>query len=183
MRKPIAQLAWPLAVSLALHLGAGWVFLGSPQILSRPAKNLTLTVTLASNQQAEPRKIAQADPPSVPPSAPPTAPTPASAQVSDGQITEKARFLVAPDLSALEDIAVPLSGSLTLRLHVSFLGTVDRVELVKSDPIPRELLDGLLEKLRQTRLVPARAGSQPVASTLNLEIRYEPAVEALKRDP
>ena len=183
MIKPITQLAWPLAVSLALHLGAGWVFFGSPQFLSRQGKNVTLTVTLASNQQAEPRKIVDADPTSVLPSAPPAAPASASAPSTDGLITEKARFLVEPDLSALESIAVPLSGSLTLRLHVSFLGTVDRVELVNSDPIPRELLDGLLEKLRQTRLAPALAGSQPVASTLNLEIRYEPGVVPLQRDP
>ena len=183
MSNPVKQLAWPLAASLALHLGAGWVFSsGSLQFLPGQGKNVTLTVTLAGNQQAESRKIAQADPPPVAPFAPPASAS-ASAQSSDGQITEKARFLVAPDLSALEDIAVPLSGSLTLRLHVSFLGTVDRVELVKSDPIPRELLDGLLEKLRQTRLAPAQAGSQPVASTLTLEIRYEPAVEPLKRDP
>ena len=179
MTKPIAQLAWPIAASLALHLGAGWVFLGSPQFLPRQGKNLTLTVTLASNQQPEPRKIAQVGPPSAPPAAPRVAAT----QITDGQITEKARFLVAPDLTALEDIAVPLSGKLTLRLHVSSLGTVDRVELIKSDPVPTELLDGLLAKLRQTRLAPALADSQPVASTLDLVIRFETAVVPLQRDP
>lgn len=182
MSKPIAQLAWPLAASLALHLGAGWIFFGSPQFLPRQGKNLTLTVTLASNQQPEPRKIAQPDPPSVPPAAA-TAPASAPARSSDGQITAKARFLLPPDLSALEEIAVPLSGSLALRLHVSSLGTVDRVELTRSDPVPKELLDGLLEKLRQTRLAPALAGSQPVASTLDLVIRYETAPVPLKRNP
>lgn len=180
MTNPLTQLAWPLAASLALHLGAGWVFSsGNLQFLPRQGKNVTLTVTLASNPQPEPQKFAQADQPSVPPAAPASAATPAT----DGPITEKARFLLAPDLSALEGIAVPLSGKLTLRLHVSSLGTVDRIEVMKSDLVPRELLDGLLEKLRQTRLTPALAGSQPVASTLDLVIRYEPAVAPLQRAP
>lgn len=180
MSNPITQLAWPLAASLALHLGAGWVFSsGSLQFLPRQGKNVTLTVTLASARHQEPQKLAQAAPPSAPPEAPVSAVTPNI----PGPITEKARFLLAPDLSALENIAVPLSGSLTLRLHVSSLGTVDRVELIKNDPIPRELLDGVIDKLRQTRLSPALAGSQPVASTLDLVIRYEPAVVPLQRDP
>lgn len=179
MSNPLAQLAWPLAASLALHLGAGWIFLGSPQFLPRQGKNLTLTVTLASTQQPEPGKIVQADPPAVPPAAPPVAPASTATPNTDGQITEKARFLLAPDLSALEEIAVPVSGSLTLRLHVSALGTVDRIEVLKSDPVPRELLDGLFATLRRTRLVPARAGSQPVASTLDLVIRYETAAVPL----
>lgn len=180
MSNPIAQLAWPLAASLALHLGAVWVFSsGSLQFLPRQGKNLTLTVTLASAQHQEPHRLAQAAAPSLPPEAPVSAVTPNI----PGPITEKARFLIAPDLSALESIAVPLSGSLTLRLHVSVLGTVDRLEVVKSDPVPRELVDGLLATLRQTRLAPALAGSQPVASTLDLVIRYETAAVPLRRGP
>lgn len=142
-------------------------------------KNVTLTVTLAGVQQPEPQKPAQAAPPSAPPEAPVTPATPNG----PGPITVKARFLLAPDLSALENIAVPLSGSLTLRLHVSSLGTVDSVEVVKSDPVPGELVDGLLEKLRQTRLSPALAGSQPMPSTLDLVIRFEAAVVPLRRVP
>ncbi|NJD34310.1 MAG: hypothetical protein FIA96_05665 [Betaproteobacteria bacterium] len=183
MSKPLEQLAWPLAVSLALHLGAVWVFLESPLFPRKQGRTVTLTVTLVSNQQPEPRNSAAAEPVPVPPPAPPAEPAATSAQNSDGQITEKARFLVAPDLSALENIAVPVSGNLTVRLHVSSLGTVDRVELLKSDPIPRDVLDGVLEKIRQARLIPALAGSQPVASTLNLEIRYEPAADPLQRVP
>lgn len=180
MANPVTQLAWPLAASLALHLGAGWLFSsGNLQFLPRQGKSIILTVTLASTQQAEPRKLAQAGPPAAAPAASASAPTPNA----DGPITEKARFLVPPDLSALEDIEVPLSGRLTLRLHVSSLGTVDRVEVVKSDPVPRELLDGLLATLRQTRLAPALAGLQPVASTLDLEIRYETAAVPVQREP
>lgn len=145
------------------------------QVLPRQGKNLTLTVALVSNPLPEPRNIAQAEPPAAPAST--------AAPNVDGRITEKARFLVAPDLSSLEHIAVPVSGSLTVRLHVSSLGSVDRAELVKGDPVPRELLDGLLEKLRQTRLTPARAESKAVASNLDLVIRYEAGPGYLPRNP
>lgn len=179
MISPIERLAGPLAVSLALHLGIGWLFFsGHMQFLPRPGKNLTLTVTLASTQNTAAQKPATEAPPSTP-----EAPVPAVAAAMPGPITEKARFLLEPDLSALETIAVPLSGSLTLRLHVSSLGEVDRVDVVKNDPVPAELLDGLRDKLRQTRLAPARAGSQPVDSTLDLVIRYETAPAPLKRAP
>lgn len=180
MNSPIERLAGPFAVSLVLHLGIGWLFFsGHMQFLPRPGKNLTLTVTLASAQNTAPQRPA-AD---TPPAAPPEAPVPAVAPSIPGPITEKARFLLEPDLSALEAIAVPLSGSLTLRLHVSSLGEVERVDVMKNDPVPAELLDGLRDKLRQTRLAPARAGSQPVASTLDLVIRYETAPAPLTRTP
>lgn len=180
MSSPLERLAWPLAASLALHLVIGGVF--SPGTLPfRQAKSISLTVTLASNRQAEAGEIARAAPSEQPTAA--AVPAVAAKQSTDGQVTEKARFLVEPDLSELEDIAVPLSGTLTLRLHVSSLGTVDRVELLKNDPIPRELLDGVINKLRLTRLTPARAGSQPTASTLDLVIHYESAPTPLPREP
>jgi len=177
---PIERLAGPLAASLALHLCIGWLFsAGHVQFLPRPGKNLTLTVTLAGTQSAAPQKPAA----EAPPAAPPEAPVQAVSPNTPGPITEKARFLFEPDLSALETIAVPLSGSLTLRLHVSSLGEVDRVDVLKNDPVPGELLDGLRDKLRQTRLSPAMAGSLPVASTLDLVIRYETPPAPLKRGP
>lgn len=180
MTKPITQLAWPLAASLALHLGAGWLFSsGHMQFLPRQGKNLTLTVTLAGTQNTAPQKAA----PAAPPPAPPEGPVPAVSPALPGPITEKARFLVEPDLSALETITVAFSGSLTLRLHVSSLGAVDSIDVVKSDPVPGELLDGLRDRLRQTRLAPARAGSLPVASTLDLVIRYEAAPSPIKPTP
>lgn len=177
MNTPTERLAWALAASLALHLGAVWLFsAGYMQYLPRPAKNLTLTVTLADARNAAAQKHAPEAPSS-------EVPVSAVAPNFPGPITEKARFLVEPDLSALEDIAVPASGSLTLRLHVSSLGTIDNIDVMKSDPVPKELLDGLRDKLRQTRLAPARAGSQPVASALDLVIRYETAPTPLKREP
>jgi hypothetical protein len=100
-----------------------------------------------------------------------------------GKLTQKARLLVAPDLTALEDLPVPFPGSITLRIHVNSHGTVDRVTVVKGDPIPKELLDGLLSRFEQARFAPALAGSQSVASTRDLVIRYEAAPIPLQRDP
>lgn len=170
-----SRLAWPLAISLALHLGLGWLL--SAEVaghLLRSAKAVTLTVVLASKEATETPALVAAEPAPIP--APPTAAT-ATAAPADAaaKLTRKAHFLVDPDLSDLEEIAVPFSGSLTLRLHVSALGTVDRVIVVNSDPVPTELLDGLVSRFAQARLTPAQAGSQAVASTLDLVIRYEAA--------
>ena len=176
-----SPLAWPLAISLALHLGLGWLLSAEATgHLARSAKAVTLTVVLASKEATETPVPAVAEPaPASPPPAataaapPPTTATAAATTDAAGNLTRKARFLVTPDLADLEEIAVPFSGSLTLRLHVSALGTVDRVMVVKSDPVPTELLDALVHRFAQARLTPAQAGSQAVASTLEVVIRYE----------
>ena len=167
-----SRLAWPLAISLALHLGLGWLLSAdSAGHLARSAKAVTLTVVLAGKERAETPTVAAA----APAAATPPTPTAAAVAAADaaGNLTRKARFLVTPDLADLEEIAVPFSGSLTLRLHVSALGTVDRVMVVKSDPVPKELLDGLINRFSQARLTPAQEGAQAVASTLEVVIRYE----------
>ncbi|MDP2826848.1 MAG: hypothetical protein Q8O52_29700 [Sulfuritalea sp.] len=107
----------------------------------------------------------------------------AAAPDAAGKLTRKARLLAAPDLAALEEIPVAFSGSITLRLLVNSRGTVDRVTPIKGDPIPRELLDGLVSQFEQARFAPALAGSQAVVSTLDLVIRYEAGPTQLPRDP
>ncbi len=179
MNKSTARLAWSLAASLALHLGAGWLFSpGSAEHRLRQAKAVTLTVTLASRDRSEPLPVASAEPAS----AAPVASSLSAVGEAGGTLTQKARFLVAPDLAALEEIPVPFAGSLTLRLHVTPLGTVDRVTVIKGDPVPKELLDGLLTRFEHARLAPALAGSEAMASTLDLVIRYEPGPNLLQRD-
>lgn len=140
---------------------------------------MTLTVILPSKATTE---AAQEQ------SSPPATGNPdelAASAVSgtDGKLTQKARFLTPPDLSVLEEIEVPFSGKINFRLHVTAMGIVDRVTVIKSDPVPRELLDGLQARLGQAILAPALSGAQPVASTLELVIRYEPTPTPLKRDP
>lgn len=181
MTNSVSRLAWPLAASLALHLGLGWFLSPGSAQFSRPQKNITLTVSLAHQEPAHFPQPAAAPAPATPAAADPPAVT-GPAATEEGRITAKARFLVAPDLSPLEQIAVPFPGMLTVRLHVSALGTVDRISVVKSDPVPKEMLDGLLDRLGSARLVPAQAGSQPVASTLDLVIRFEVAPTPLRRD-
>ncbi|MDP1610613.1 MAG: hypothetical protein Q8M11_06120 [Sulfuritalea sp.] len=175
-----SRLAWSLLVSLMLHLGAGLGLAPAPaEYLSRQAKPVVLTVMLASKNESDSRAVAAEIPISSSRAvegvdAPPEA---------EGNLTQKAQLLVAPDLAALEEIAVPFSGSITLRLVVNSRGTVDSVTVVKSDPIPKELLDGLQSRFGQARFSPALAGSQPMVSTRDLVIRYEAAPTPLPRNP
>jgi len=180
--RPLAHLAWPLAISLALHLCIAGLFASGATGSLRSNKAVTLTVLLPSKEHSDP-------PPNAAtrslPAAPATAVAPDAAAASDaaGNLTQKARFLVPPDLSVLEAIPVTTSGSLTLRLDVSALGTVDRVTVIKSDPVPKELRDGLVARFQEARLTPASAGSKAVASTLELVIRYEITPSPLNREP
>ena len=180
--RPLARLTWPLAISLALHLCIVGLFASGAASSLRSNKAVTLTVSLPGKQQSDPPPIAATAPlPAEPATA--AAPEVAAAPDAAGNLTQKARFLVPPDLSLLETIPVTMSGSLTLRLDVSALGTVDRVTVIKSDPVPQELRDGLVERFRQAPLAPALDGSKAVASTLDLVIHVEAAPELLPRQP
>lgn len=178
--RPLARLAWPLAISLALHLCIAVLFTSGAASSLRSAKAVTLTVLLPGKEQVDPPPAAAAPPL---PATPATAPDHTGAPDAAGNLTQKARFLAPPDLSILETIPVTISGSLTLRLNVSALGTVDRVTVVKSDPVPKELRDGLVARFQEARLTPALAGSKAVASTLELVIRYESTPSPLMREP
>ena len=155
-----------------LHLGAGrWLAPEPAEYLPRQSKPAVLTVVLATKDEFDSGPVA-AEMPN--PSSHATAGG-APRVEAEGKLTQKAQLLVAPDLAALEEIAVPFSGSITLRLLVNSRGTVDSVTVVKSDPIPKHLLDGLLMSFGQARFSPALAGSQPMVSTRDLVIRYEAA--------
>ncbi len=122
-------------------------------------------------------------PAAIPPPPPAQTPDSGKAEETPRQPTRKARFLVAPDLSALEEIPVSFSGSLDIRLHVTQLGTVDHVTVLRSDPLPKELREGLLLRFSQARLAPATIGTEPVPSTLDVVIGYEAAPRPLREDP
>lgn len=179
--RSLARLAWPLAISLALHLCLAGLFASGSASSLRGNKAVTLTVSLPGKQPSDPPPIAATTPLPVAPET--TAPEVAAAPDAAGNLTQKARFLAPPDLSVLETIPVTMSGILTLRLDVSALGTVDRVTVIKSDPVPKELRDGLVARFQEARLTPALAGSKAVASTLDLVIHFEAAPELLPRQP
>lgn len=180
--RPLVRLAWPLAISLALHLCIAILFTSGAATSLRSAKAVTLTVSLPAKERPDaPPATATAPLPTVPATA--AAPDTAAASDAAGKLTQRARFLAPPDLSVLEAIPVTASGSLTLRLSVSARGTVDRVAVIKSDPVPKELHDGLVDRFRQALLSPALEGSKPVASTLDLVIHYEAAPQLLPRQP
>lgn len=178
--RPLARLAWPLAISLALHLCIAAFFASGATGSLRSIKAVSLTVLLPGKEHSNPPPVAATAPL---PATPSTAPEVAAATDATGNLTQKARFLAPPDLSILETIPVTMSGSLTLRLDVSALGTVARVTVIKSDPVPKELRDGLVARFQEARLTPALAGSKAVASTLELVIRYESTPSPLLREP
>ncbi|MCM2287399.1 MAG: energy transducer TonB [Sulfuritalea sp.] len=180
--RPLARLAWPLGISLALHLCIVVLFPSGAASSLRSNKAVTLTVLLPSKERPDPPPIAATSPlPAVPEAT--AAPELAAAPDAVGNLTQKARFLAPPDLSVLETIPVTISGSLTLRLNVSPLGTVDRVTVINSDPVPKELRDGLVARFQEARLTPALAGSKAVASSLDVVIHFEAAPELLPRQP
>lgn len=172
MGKTDARLAAALVISLSLHLSLAWLLAPRPAGFGPgAAKAVTLTVSLESKARDD-ASPPLATPLPAPP-APATVPPVAATAAGGGTLTQKARFLLDPDLSPLEGIPVLSSGSLSLRLHVSALGTVDRIAVMRSDPLPQALLDGLLERFRKAQLAPGLAGSQAVASTLDLVIHFE----------
>lgn len=90
---------------------------------------------------------------------------------------QPARFLVDPDLSVLEEIPATFPGTVSLSLSVTAQGTVERVKVIRADPVPKELLDGLVERFAKAKLSPATVGSQATASTINITIRVDPPAQ------
>lgn len=168
-----ARLARPLAISIVLHLSVAGIFSITP--LHKPGRGAPATVLLARLTPA-----GTPVPPLPMPATPPAEPLPAATTAGDGDLTAKARFLVPPDLSALEDIPVSVAGSITLRLRVSDDGLVTDVRVIRADPVPEAMLAGILASVRKTRLAPAQAGEKAVASELDLVIRYQPDIETLR---
>lgn len=96
--------------------------------------------------------------------------------------TRAARFLAAPDLSVLEVVPVTMPGKALLRLQVSANGIVERVTLIRNDPAPKELIDGLVAAFAASRLAPALVGDQPSASSVDVTVRFEPGLLPIEPD-
>ncbi len=168
------HLAGALLVSLMLHLGLA-VLVSSTLTYTvvRDSAGPPLNVTLA---QTPARAMQLADAPArTAPSDQPSAPQVQRETLGPPQ--QPARFLVDPDLSVLEEIPTTIPGTVTLGLSVTAQGTVERVKVIRADPIPRELLDGLVERFAKAKLLPATVGSQATASTINVTIRVDPPAQ------
>ncbi len=94
-----------------------------------------------------------------------------------GPSQQPARFLVNPDLSVLEEIPTTFPGTISLRLNVTSQGTVERVSLVRADPVPKELIDGLIDRFGKAKLSPAMMGSQAIASIIEITIQVDPPAQ------
>jgi hypothetical protein len=174
-----AALRRALLVSLLIHTVLIGVF-----SMRSPERRLTNKPSLIQAHllpaPAAPTIAPRTEPNPPEPVAPPLGISSARAPAHEGTVTEKAAFIVPPELSILETIPVIAAGSITLRLHVSALGTLDRVEVLRADPVPRDLMDGLLDAMGQTKLSPARrADGSAAASQIDLVIRVEPGAQVL----
>lgn len=168
-RQPRLQQAF--AASLALHVLAGW--LAFPVWLEAPLARVApgpLSVRLDARPAAVPPYN------SAPQDRNTGVTTGPSAEATPASLT-RPRFLILPDIDGLRTIPVPAAGMLSLRLYVTAAGTVERVELRRSDPIPPELLAGLQRQFKQAALQPAMSAAGPAPGTLDIDVRFEPAGE------
>lgn len=161
-----ARLARALAVSAALHLllAAAWQFT-RPPLPRRGLPPTTLSVELVRSHGEAPTQP-------LPPTA--AVPPPLTGGRQAGELTRPARFVVAPDMSLLEEYPVARPGSVTLRLRISAAGVIEDIRIRRADPAPTALIEGMTGALRRARLEPAVSGERPVASELDIVIRYEP---------
>lgn len=98
----------------------------------------------------------------------------ASTGKPDGTLTQQAKFLTSPDFSGLQELPVLFAGEMTLRLHISALGRIEKVTVIRSDPVAKDFLERAKQELLRTPMTPAQEGERRVASTMDLVIRYEP---------
>lgn len=166
------------AASLALHVLAAW--LAVPTWSEQTAAALPrppLTVTLAAGPTIAPTTTLAGD------KTDPLPPADAGTARADDTILEKARLLRGPDLYGLQEIPVTVAGVVRLRLFVTAAGTVEKVAVRRSDPIPTALLEGLQRQFKQTALQPALSATGPVPSTLDIDVRFEPLPDEDAQSP
>lgn len=167
-----SRLQQAFAASLALHALAGWLVFPAWQ-----AMPVARVAPAALSVRLDARPAAAL--PSVPAAkvAHASAATGLSAEAAAAGSITRPRFLSPPDIDGLRTIPVPAAGSLSLRLYVTAAGTVERVEVRRSDPVPPELLEGIRRRFRQAALQPAMSAAGPLPGTLDIEVRFEPAGE------
>ncbi len=170
------RLAGFVLASLMLHLGIALLVSSSLTYTAvREAASPSLTVTLAqtSIHNLQPAHL-------LPPATTTDLPTEPQIQRDTlGPSQQPARFLIDPDLSVLEQIPTSIPGAISLRLYVTAQGVVDRVSVVRADPVPKELIDGLVERFGKAKFTPALIGSQPAASTVEVTIRVDPPAQLI----
>jgi hypothetical protein len=114
--------------------------------------------------------------PTPPPEAPHEIPPSPSNEAATEHPGVAPHFLGDPGLDELGEIPVLSHGQLTLSIHVSPLGTAEKIEVIRADPVPRELVDGLRSKLSRARYAPARSPSgKALAGVMEIVVQFEPA--------
>ena len=184
------SLAFPFLFSLMLHFGLvlavsatmNFTPVGdsSPPVLTATFSSLPKEMPPPEPTITSTDAIRIADSRDLPEPLLPRNPSSDTAQGIAGDANRQARFLVDPDLSILEEIPAAGPGVISLQLSITALGNVERVTVVRSDPVPRELLDGLVERFGKAKLSPAIINGKAAASSLAITIRVDPGAQLLE---
>jgi hypothetical protein len=172
--RPTSRFSMALLASMVLHATA--IFATSQiagDITDASSTQGPLTVRLAQARQLSPL-------PQTNESATHPHQNSSSSQSLAEKASQPARFLSDPDLSILETIPVTLPGSVTLKLKISTHGKVVQVKIVRADPAPKELIDGLMARFSEAHLMPAMLDQQPTESSLEVTVRFEPGLVPLE---
>lgn len=167
------QLPGALLVSLMLHLAFAAIVASTATytpVMNTAGSRMNATLAQASVPNKRPAGALPIASASNSPRDPPQG-------GSLGPPQQPARFLTDPDLSVLEEIPTTFPGTVSLRLNISALGNVERVNVIRADPVPKELIDGLIERFGKAKLAPAMMGLQAVASTIEVTIRIDPPAQ------
>lgn len=91
--------------------------------------------------------------------------------------------LAAPlDLSELEAVELLGSVRLVLRIYVSRLGKLERIEVLESVRVPADFLAAVMERLSSVPMVAAQTDHGPVAASFDIVIAGEPMAEGPGRE-
>lgn len=132
-----------------------------------------LPPAIPDDQPAEATNLAPAAATTAPQEAAPGAPGLPAAQANRTGQTQAPRFVEPPQFRTLETYPLATRLRLSVRLYVSRIGRVERVDVLESGPLPNDMLNAIIAELYNARLSPAHNGGETVAATLDLVIGAE----------
>lgn len=181
--RPMAALARAIAVSVLLHLVA--FSLLEPR-----------TPPYHGSRALAPPLLARLQAPSSAPPLPPTPlpvdatetaslakPTDPAANADGAALTRKAGFALPPNFWPVESLSVAGTTRLKLRLHVSALGALQRIDILESELVTPDFLAAVYEQLELARFAPAESLGRKIPGAFEILIVAQPAGAAVVQSP
>jgi hypothetical protein len=117
----------------------------------------------------------------IPEESPPSEPARGETSADGPPLLGRARFAAPPDFRRLEMLTMPGEVRLKLRVHVSALGKLERIDVLETTLVSAEFLSIVKAQLQAAAYVPARTESGPIASDFTVEIGGSPEPEPAYR--